>query len=151
MDSRTKGFLSPCYPKPDFGIQDGGERQIYADGAMREPATGKGRYDLLPVFATRRLACWYELGAKKYADRNWEKGMPFSRCIDAAKRHLDKYIMSMHDEDHLAAAVWNLMAIMEYQERGLALEFDDLPHYMDTMELFEPEGGNDNETESEKH
>lgn len=113
---------------------DGQERETYAGGkgAQREKAVGKGRYDLIPVFATRRLAGWYELGAGKYGDRNWEKGIPYSRCVDSAKRHLDKFIMGMRDEDHLAAAVWNLMAIMDYQERGMN-EFDDMPHYIDEM------------------
>lgn len=60
--------------------------------------------------------------------RNWEKGMPFSRYIDSAKRHLDKYIMGMTDEDHLAAAAWNIFAIMHHQELGQT-ELDDMPHY----------------------
>lgn len=112
-------------------IDDGGERISYGEGnAIREPATGKGRYDLISPFAMRRLALWYELGASKYADRNWEKGMPFSRYINSAKRHIDKYIMGMEDEDHLAAAVWNLCAIMHHEELS-QVEFDDLPHYLD--------------------
>lgn len=76
----------------------------------------------------RRLAQHYEEGAKKYADRNWEKGMPFSRYVDSAKRHLDKYVMGMTDEDHLAATAWNIFAIMHHQELG-QLELDDMPHY----------------------
>lgn len=82
-------------------LDDSGERISYGDGmAIREPSTGKGRYDLVSPFAMRRLAQHYENGAQKYADRNWEKGMPFSRYVDSAKRHLDKYIMGMTDEDH---------------------------------------------------
>lgn len=111
-------------------INDGGERISYGEGmAMREPSTGKGRYDLISPFATRRLAEWYELGAKKYADRNWEKGIPFSRYVDSAKRHLDKFIMGMEDEDHLAAVAWNVYAIMHHQELGQD-ELDDMPHYL---------------------
>ena len=112
-------------------ISDSGERITYGDGlAIREPAAGKGRYDLITPFGIDRLAKWYELGAKKYADRNWEKGMPFSRYIDSAKRHLNKFLMGMEDEDHLAAACWNIMAIM--QELGESDKFDDLPHYLTT-------------------
>lgn len=112
------------------GIVDGGKRISFGEGlAEREPADGKGRYDLITPFGIRRLAIWYELGAKKYADRNWEKGMPFSRYIDAAKRHLDKYIMGITDEDHLAAAAWNILSIMHHEELG-QIELDDMPHYM---------------------
>lgn len=116
-------------------MNDGGERISYGKGmAVREPSEGKGRYDLLSPFATRRLAKWYELGAQKYAPRNWERGMPFSRYIDSAKRHIDKYIMGMEDEDHLAAAVWNLFAIMHHEELGQN-DLDDLPHYLSEHEV----------------
>lgn len=112
------------------GIDDGGKRMSYGEGkAMREPSDGKGRYDLITPFGLRRVAKWYELGAKKYADRNWEKGIPFSRCIDSAKRHIDKYVIGMPNEDHLAAAVWNLLAIIHYEELGMT-ELDDMPHYL---------------------
>lgn len=108
---------------------DGGDRMTYDhNGAMREPSTGKGRYDLVSPFAMQRIALWYELGSQKYAPRNWEKGIPFGRCIDSAKRHIDKFLMGKTDEDHLAAACWNIMAIMHYQMLGMD-EFDDIPKY----------------------
>lgn len=117
-------------------INDGGERISYGEGnATREPSTGKGRYDLITPFGLDRLAKWYELGANKYEDRNWEKGMPFSRYVDSAHRHLNKFVMGMEDEDHLAAAVWNLLCIIHHQELGQT-EFDDMPHYISTKESF---------------
>ena len=111
-------------------IDDKGERISYGDNmAIREPTQGKGRFDLITPFAEDRIAKWYELGSKKYADRNWEKGMPFSRYLDSAKRHINKYIKGMEDEDHLAAACWNLMAIIHHEELK-QLELDDMPHYL---------------------
>lgn len=110
-------------------INDGGKRISYGENmAVREPSVGKGRYDLISPFATRRLAEWYELGARKYADRNWEKGIPFSRYVDSAKRHLDKFVMGMEDEDHLAAVAFNVFAIMHHQELAQN-DLDDMPHY----------------------
>jgi hypothetical protein len=115
-------------------MDDSGKRITYGENmAIREPTSGKGRYDLITPFGIDRLAKWYELGAKKYNDRNWEKGMPFSRYVDSAKRHLNKYVMGMEDEDHLAAAVWNLMAIMHHEELK-ELHLDDMPHYLDRKE-----------------
>ena len=35
----------------------------------------------------------------------------------------------MTDEDHLAAAAWNILSIMHHEELG-QMEFDDMPHYM---------------------
>ena len=111
-------------------IDDSGARMSYGnEKAIREPSTGKGRFDLITPFGLTRLAKWYELGSKKYSDRNWEKGMPFSRYVDSAFRHLIKFMMGMEDEDHLAAAVWNLLCIIHHQELGQT-ELDDLPHYL---------------------
>jgi hypothetical protein len=116
-------------------MDDSGKRVSFGEGkAFREPSTNKGRYDLISPFMTVRLAKWMELGATKYAPRNWEKGgIPFSRFVDSAKRHLDKFLMGMEDEDHLAGVMFNVMAIMHFQELG-QLEYDDLPHYLKEKE-----------------
>lgn len=118
-------------------LRDGGTRQTYSTGAQKEDSgktEGKGRYDLLPVTAIRRIAEIYRKGAIKYADRNWEKGIPLSRFLDSAKRHLDQYQEGMQDEDHLAQAAWNLLGLLHTEEmidRGiLPEELDDLPNYM---------------------
>lgn len=129
-------------------IVDSGERINYGEGkAIREPATGKGRFDLITPFGLSRLARWYELGAMKYSERNWEKGMPFSRYLDSALRHLNKFTMGMDDEDHLAAACWNILAIIHHQEIG-QLELDDLPHYM--KRTLDSENITDTAAEQEK-
>lgn len=109
-------------------MEDGGERMTFEGGALREPATGKGRYDLISPFALERLALWYEAGAAKYAPRNWEAGMSYSRLIDSACRHINRYRKGERGEDHLAAAVWNLCALMHYQACHMD-QFDDLPTY----------------------
>lgn len=106
-------------------LKDSGERRQFTTGAVRDRAAGKGRYDLLPMQLLMRLARHYEAGAMKYSDRNWEKGMPFSVYIDAAMRHLVKYIAGWNDEDHLAAAIWNLAAVMFQEEKNPDLQ--DLP------------------------
>ena len=112
-------------------MTDSGKRISFGEGkAFREPTKGKGRYDLVSPFAIDRLAKWMELGSFKYADRNWEKGgIPFSRFTDSALRHLNKFLMGMEDEDHLAGVMYNIMAIMHFQELG-KFEDDDLPHYL---------------------
>jgi hypothetical protein len=111
-------------------LDDSGKRMSYGEGkAIREPSTEKGRFDLISPFALKRIALHYEHGAKKYSDRNWEKGIPFSRYLDSALRHINQYTMGMENEDHLAAACWNLIAIMHHQELG-ELDLDDLPHYL---------------------
>jgi hypothetical protein len=72
-------------------LPDSGKREEYSSGAVRDVATGKGRFDLLPPHALMRLAQLYEVGATKYAARNWEKGIPLDRFIDSAFRHMCCY------------------------------------------------------------
>jgi hypothetical protein len=53
------------------------------------------------------------------------------RYLDSCPRHLNKYKEGHRDEDHLAAAVWNLMAFIHTEEmikRGLLpASLDDRP------------------------
>ena len=110
-------------------MNDGGDRMSFGEGrAIREPTNGKGRPELISPYAVMRLAKWMELGAQKYADRNWECGMPYSRYVGAMLRHTLKYMMGMDDEDHLAAIAFNVFAIMHHEECG-QIELDDMPHY----------------------
>lgn len=55
------------------------------------------------------VAKHFENGALKYGEHNWEKGIPVSRYIDSAVRHLMKDCACETDEDHAAAFVWNCM------------------------------------------
>ena len=112
-------------------VKDSGERQEFKTGAVRDCQAGKGRYDLLPTRAIRRLAKHYENGAVKYGDNNWLKGIPLKRMLDSAMRHLFKALEGQTDEDHLTAAAWNILGIVELQERIeeglLPKELDDIP------------------------
>jgi hypothetical protein len=49
---------------------------------------GKPRTDLLPFDALVEVADVLDYGARKYADRNWERGMAWGRMFGAALRHL---------------------------------------------------------------
>lgn len=106
-------------------INDGGSREEFSTGAKREKQIGKGRYDLITPIGLMRLANWYELGALKYADRNWENGLPISNCLNSLFRHAVKYMAGYNHEDHLAAIVWNAFAIMHFE--ATMPELMDLP------------------------
>jgi len=109
-----------------FITKDSGKRESFGEGgAVRDVREGKGRYDLISAAAIRRLAGVYERGAAKYADRNWEKGIPISRCIDSALRHTFQYLDGQDDEDHLAQAAWNLLACIHFEEKRPDLQ--DIP------------------------
>lgn len=115
-------------------VKDSGEREVYSGGAMRDNSKGKGRMDLLPPESILRLSRWYEAGALKYRDHNWESGMLISRYVDASLRHLFKYIAGCNDEDHLSAVAWNVLAIMHHE--ALVPEMQDLPAWKDRKSSY---------------
>lgn len=134
----TPHVCPKCNGKQQTGftnVNDSGLRESFDTGAVRDTRTGKGRYDLLSTIAIRRIAQHYENGAVKYQDRNWEKGQPLSRYMDSALRHLFRFLGGERDEDHLAAAAWNVMAIIHTEEmvkRGkLPKELNDMPYVED--------------------
>lgn len=140
-DEKNPGCVQKA---PEFEIKDSGERRKTDSGAQRDRAEGKGRYDLLPFFALRRVAVHYEGGAKKYDPNNWLKGMPMSWFADSAMRHLCKALAGMKDEDHWTAAAWNILAVIEYQERIfegiLDPKWDDLamlPKHLTPIKILE--------------
>jgi hypothetical protein len=106
-------------------LKDSGNRREFETGAVRDIAEGKGRCDLLPACALIRLSKHFENGANKYAERNWEKGMPIHCFIDSAIRHTLKYLDGQTDEDHLVAATWNLICAMWTEEKHPELQ--DIP------------------------
>ena len=119
----------------DFNkVKDSGERRQFGTGAVRDMSSGKGRYDLISPLFLKRLAKHFENGAKKYGDRNWEKGIPLSSYLDSAMRHLGNYLEGLRDEDHLAAAAWNISCLIHMEEmieRELVpKELDNLPNYI---------------------
>lgn len=85
---------------------------------------GKMRFDLIPIELDVELARVYTVGAIKYDDGNWMKGMKWSVMIECAERHWKKWQSGLTvDPDtgchHLALAIWNLAGLMVYQMRGL--------------------------------
>lgn len=97
-----------------------GEIREFASGARRNNAKGKGRYDLISPAGLRRLAIRYEEGATAHGERNWEKGIPMSSLLDSAARHIYEYLDGKRNEDHLAAAAWNIFAAMHFESAELA-------------------------------
>jgi hypothetical protein len=113
-------------------VKDSGVREEFSTGSKRDTREGKGRFDLIPTTALRRLARHYENGAVKYGDRNWEKGQPLGRYIDSAMRHLICVLEGQTDEDHVSAVSWNMFAYLATLEKidngELPVELDDLGH-----------------------
>jgi DNA-directed RNA polymerase subunit RPC12/RpoP len=115
-------------------VKDSGKREDFSTGSRRDTREGKGRYDLIAQIALKRLAQHYENGAKKYGDRNWEKGQPVMRYLDSANRHLSNILQGDKTEDHESAVSWNMFAYTQtlalIKLGKLPKELDDRPEHM---------------------
>lgn len=114
----------------DNQIKDSGERtQFYSEEgtplAQRDMQEGKGDMASVPWESILRLSKHYENGAKKYTRWNYRKGIPVSSFINSAGRHLAKYQCGCDDEDHLAAAAFNILGAMLME--NTMPEMQDLP------------------------
>lgn len=82
----------------------------------------KVRYDLLPIDALEEISKVLTFGAKKYSDRNWEKGMDYSRLYRGALGHI-WYWWRKNDLDpetglsHLAHAGCCVLFLLSYMLR----------------------------------
>lgn len=117
--------------KPPDALPDTGHRVQFGEGrAIREADPWKPAMEGISPFMLERLGVLLAKGAQKYGDfRNWERGMPFTRCIGAILRHTAAYMARRTDEDHLAAVVWNAMVLIHYEDVGLGPELDDRPDW----------------------
>jgi hypothetical protein len=109
----------------DFVVKDSGKREDFPTGAVRDTEEGKPRYDLISIPALTRLAHHLRKGAEKYSTRNWEKGLDYSRLYSSAFRHLMQWADGNREEDHLAAVLFNVMALVHFDELGRT-DLDDM-------------------------
>ena len=118
-------------------IKDSGDRTVFSTGSVRDMHEGKGDMASIPWESILRLSKHYENGAKKYQRWNFRKGIPVSSFIDSACRHLAKYQSGMDDEDHLAAAAFNVLGAMLME--NTMPEMQDLPlrQGKNTFDYFE--------------
>jgi hypothetical protein len=85
----------------------------------RKDDSEKLRYDLVPVWAEQQAVKIFTMGAQKYGDRNWERGMQWSRLIAALKRHLAAFeVGEDYDPEsgylHAAHITANALMLTEY-------------------------------------
>ncbi len=110
--------------------------EYMATGQAKRYNAGKPRYDLIPTFAQEQYAKALTMGANKYGEHNWRKGMPWSSVIASLERHLEA-IKRGEDYDkesgllHTAHIMCNAGFLSEYYK--IYPQGDDrLHHYLST-------------------
>lgn len=118
-------MCSDCKKNPcECGFLD--DRHTFASGVMSSGK--KPRYDLIPIEALMRIARRFELGALKYGENNWQKGVHDKAFILDRINHAIEHLMILKDfissdvdmgrdvaDDDAAAVVLNAIFVMEYQ------------------------------------
>ena len=124
IDSEPHDPTCPQYRPSRATANDRQEGGVKQDG-------GKLRYDLIPPESMRGLAAILTFGAQKYAPRNWEQGIAYSRVYGALQRHLwawwggeDKD--SETGESHLHHACCCIAFLQTFVEQGRTT-LDDRP------------------------
>lgn len=88
----------------------------FETGAQRDDRRGKLRMSLMPHAALERVMKRYLDGAETYGENNWHKGQPFSVLYDSAQRHMMQFWSGDDSEDHLSAAAWNILCMMQFEK-----------------------------------
>ena len=108
----------------------------HAFGLKQEPGlkldADKIRADLLPVEALEGVSAVLSYGSRKYGERNWEKGMSWSRPYAACLRHLFAWWRGEDNDpetglSHLDHALCCLLFLSTFVKRRVTT-FDDRPH-----------------------
>lgn len=101
-------------------LADSGAREVRPNGFIREPEGPKPDYtrkigarglDLVPDEMIERIAEHFFQGGLKYEPDNWRRGTDpdsLERYRRSAARHFVDWINGKTDEDHAAAATWNM-------------------------------------------
>lgn len=92
--------------------------------------TGKLPYHLIPPELLSAVADILDFGAKKYAPRNWEAGMDWSRVFGALQRHMWAWWKGEKADpetgkSHLWHAACCIAFLVAYEERKIGK--DDRP------------------------
>lgn len=99
----------------------------FASGAKRIVEGKEDYIETTSWLAMKRFAEYMTSKQTVYGRGNWKKGIPIESYEQSLMRHLQKYLANKYDganfepnEDHLAAAMFNLMGILHEEQKSLS-------------------------------
>lgn len=96
-----------------------GDSSDFLPSSAKRYNTGKPRMGLLPADALEEMAGVLTMGADKYGENNWRKGLPFIEVVDSLERHVS-WFKKGHDLDdesgyhHMAHVMCNAAFLIQY-------------------------------------
>jgi hypothetical protein len=118
-----------CVSVVDNRIAKTKKEETLKEGTKKDD--GKLRWDLVPYDAIEGLVKVLTFGAVKYEDRNWEKGITYSRVFAACQRHLTAWYRGENNDletglSHLDHALCCVAFLSAFEKREMT-EFDNRP------------------------
>lgn len=100
--------------------------QLKTDNTGHKFDGDKDRWELVPP-EIAALVALFTRGAKKYGDRNWEKGMSWGRIFGALMRHAWLWMAGEeYDQEtgahHMVAVAWNALILYVYTVRKVGID-----------------------------
>lgn len=106
-------------------INNNQSKTVFSTGAVRDTNSSKEDYiESISWLTLRRFAQYMSSKAAVYGRGNWAKGIPIDSYEQSLLRHIQKYLANKYydaglepEEDHLAAALFNLQGIIHEEEK----------------------------------
>lgn len=100
-------------------VSSDSSRDVASSTAGVKYDAGKIPLELLPFDALTEVAKVLQFGAKKYAARNWEKGIEYGRLFGAATGHLWSWFTGEENDEetglpHLAHAACDVLFLLAF-------------------------------------
>jgi len=89
----------------------------FSTGAKRDSNDEKPFIHCLTGYVRQRFGYHMNLGAKKYGNWNFTKGIPTEVYLESLDRHLASYMMGDRSEDHLSAILFGVQGCMLNEEK----------------------------------
>lgn len=98
--------------------------RVFESGAKRDSNENKPFIHNLLGYTRQRFGYHTNLGAMKYGDGNWLKGMPTDQYLESVDRHLASFMEGDRSEDHLSAIIFGIQGCMiNEQKEGISSDY----------------------------
>lgn len=98
--------------------------RVWETGAQRDSNSSKPFIHNLKGYTRQRFGYHTNIGAAKYGNGNWEKGLPTDCYLESIDRHLASYMEGDRSEDHLSAILFGIQGCMINEKKeGIASDY----------------------------